>query len=347
MGGSMASGSSVQWTGQERELSSHAFPLTLTFPTTDGAMAQGDSSWVKVIGLLQTSTHLHFWAVQPPSPQWLSSKEICHQCRRHKFNPWVRKILWRRKWQRTPVFLPGEFHEQRSLAGYSPRGHKELDTTERLNDNNHYLQALASPSSLLPSSWRNDQLGLHQGHPCFLASLWIWPVERPWGLKELDTTERLHFHFSLSCIGEGNGNPLQCSWLENPRDSRAWRAAVFGVAQSQTRLKWLSSSSGETLQETQEREKKIRYFCRFLKLAGSCSQHSISLPSPSRMQYECAIHFLHRPGFYAHVSTCSYPGQSLCLGLPGPWEQFHFMNLSVHTWTAIRTDPLSKACPSP
>ena len=56
-------------------------------------------------------------------------------------------------------------------------------------------------------------------------------------------TERLHFHFSLSCIGEGNGNPLQCSCLENPRDGGAWWAAVSGVAQSQTQLKRLSSSS--------------------------------------------------------------------------------------------------------
>ena len=59
----------------------------------------------------------------------------------------------------------------------------------------------------------------------------------PWGLKESDTTEQLHFHFPLSCIGEGNGNPLQCSCLENPRDGRAWWAAVYGVAQSRTRLK--------------------------------------------------------------------------------------------------------------
>ena len=56
-------------------------------------------------------------------------------------------------------------------------------------------------------------------------------------------TERLHFHFSLSCIGEGNGNPLQCSCLGNPRDREAWWAAVYGVAQSQTRLKRPSSSS--------------------------------------------------------------------------------------------------------
>jgi len=59
----------------------------------------------------------------------------------------------------------------------------------------------------------------------------------PWGPEETDTTERLHFHFSLSCIGEGNGNPLQCSCLENPRDGGAWWAAVYGVTQSQTRLK--------------------------------------------------------------------------------------------------------------
>ena len=56
----------------------------------------------------------------------------------------------------------------------------------------------------------------------------------PWGRKESDTTERLHFHFSLSCIGEGNGTPLQCSFLENPRDGGAWWAAIYGVAQSQT-----------------------------------------------------------------------------------------------------------------
>ena len=58
-----------------------------------------------------------------------------------------------------------------------------------------------------------------------------------WGQKESDMTEQLHFHFSLSCIGEGNGNPLQCSCLENPRDGGAWWAAVYGVTQSRTRLK--------------------------------------------------------------------------------------------------------------
>ena len=88
------------------------------------------------------------------------------------------------------------------------------------------------------------------------SSTFAWRI--PWmeepgrlqsmGSLESDTTERLHFQFSLSCIGEGNGNPLQCSCLENPRDGGAWWAAVYGVVQSQTRLKRLGSSSsiGET-----------------------------------------------------------------------------------------------------
>ena len=69
----------------------------------------------------------------------------------------------------------------------------------------------------------------------------------PWRRSESGTTERLHFHFSLSCIGEGNGNPLQCPCLENPRDRGAWWATVYGVAQSRTRLKRLCSSSSSVL----------------------------------------------------------------------------------------------------
>ena len=57
------------------------------------------------------------------------------------------------------------------------------------------------------------------------------------GVAESDTTERLHFHFSLSCTGKGNGNPLQRSCLVNPRDGGAWWAPISGLAQSQTRLK--------------------------------------------------------------------------------------------------------------
>ena len=75
----------------------------------------------------------------------------------------------------------------------------------------------------------------------------------PWGREESDTTERLHFHFSLSCIGEGNGSPLQCSCLENPRDGEAWWAAVCGVPQ--TRLKWLSSSSSTMVGKIEGRKR--------------------------------------------------------------------------------------------
>ena len=89
----------------------------------------------------------------------------------------------------------------------------------------------------------------------------------PWGRWGSDTTERLHFHFSLSCIGEGNGNPLQCSCLENPRDREAWWAAVYGVAQSRTQLKWLSSSSRYADDTTlmAESEEELKSFLMKLK----------------------------------------------------------------------------------
>ena len=73
----------------------------------------------------------------------------------------------------------------------------------------------------------------------------------PWGCEESGMTERLPFHFLLSCVGEGNGNPLQCSCLENPRDRGTWWAAVYGVTQSRTRLKRLSSSSRGAMYTTQ------------------------------------------------------------------------------------------------
>ena len=120
------------------------------------------------------------WTEEPGGLQSKGSLRVRHD--------WVTSLSlftfmhWKRKWQPTPVFLPGESHGWKSLVG------------------------------------------------CSL-----------WGHQESDTTERLHFHFSLSCIGEGNGNPFQRSCLENPRDGEAWWAAVYGVAQSQTRLKWLSS----------------------------------------------------------------------------------------------------------
>ena len=108
---------------------------------------------------------------------------------------------WRRKWQPTPVFLPGESQGRQSLEG------------------------------------------------CHL-----------WGRTELDTTDRLHFHVSLSCIGKGNGNPLQCSCLENPRDGGSWWAAVSGVAQSRTQLKRLSSSSSSRYSQVQIQVKIAQSF---------------------------------------------------------------------------------------
>ena len=98
----------------------------------------------------------------------------------------------------------------------------------------------------------------------------------PWGCEESDTTEQLHFHFSLSRIGEGNGNPLQCSCLENPRDGGAWWSAVYGVAQSRTRLKWLSSSSSS------------RIWIQ-IQLAQNCLLITIGYPTFICKKYLCTL----------------------------------------------------------
>ena len=93
----------------------------------------------------------------------------------------------------------------------------------------------------------------------------------PWGLEESDMTERLHFHFSLLCIGEGNGNPLHCSCLENPRD---------GVAQSRTRLKWLSSSSSSS--------SSSRFTCTWNNPEKS---HVPLTPSPSMVMFSSLVKY--------------------------------------------------------
>ena len=90
----------------------------------------------------------------------------------------------------------------------------------------------------------------------------------PWGRKESDTTERLHFHLSLSCIGEGNGNPLQCSCLENPRDGGAWWATIYGVAQSRTLLKQLSSSSSSKTKSQNRMEITTGKLTSSVRLSG-------------------------------------------------------------------------------
>ena len=82
----------------------------------------------------------------------------------------------------------------------------------------------------------------------------------PWGHKESGMTERLHFHFSLSCMGDGNGNPLQCFCLENPRDGGAWWAVIYGITQSRTRLNRLSSSSSKDVNVL------ITQICEYVKV---------------------------------------------------------------------------------
>ena len=109
------------------------------------------------------------WTEEPGRLQTMGSQRVGHNWSDLAAAAAAVFHWWRRQWHATPVLLPGKSHGRRNLAGCSP-----------------------------------------------------------WGRVESDTTERLHFHFSLSCIGEGNGNPLQCSCLENPRDGGAWWAAVYG-----------------------------------------------------------------------------------------------------------------------
>ena len=104
----------------------------------------------------------------------------------------------------------------------------------------------------------------------------------PWGLKELDMTEWLYFHFSLSFIGEGNDNPLQCSCLENLRDGGAWWAAVYEVSQSQTWLKWLSRSRSSSF--------FIVQFSHELASIHICPPFWTSFPSPSNLLLNVFIH---------------------------------------------------------
>ena len=112
----------------------------------------------------------------------------------------------------------------------------------------------------------------------------------PWGREESDTTEQLHFQFSLSCIGEGNGNPLQCSCLENPRDGGAWWAAIFGVTQSRTRLKRLSSSSSFLLEIP----------C-IIPCAKGITWSQPSMKQPQTTIYEKYFHSLNKNAFWMHI----------------------------------------------
>ena len=91
---------------------------------------------------LSNWTELNCCSIRASLVQW---ERICVQCRRHRrcgFDPWVGKIAWRRAWQPTPVFLPGESHEQTSLAGYSPWGPKESDLTEMTGHTYMHLRVI-------------------------------------------------------------------------------------------------------------------------------------------------------------------------------------------------------------
>ena len=125
-------------------------------------------------------------------PWWLSGKESACQYRRCGFNPWVRKIPWRKKWKPTPLFLPGKSHGQMSLVGYSPCGHRQLNTTELLT---HTGGASGKEST------------------CQCRRL-----KRCSSIPGLGRSP-----------GGGNGNPLHYSCLENPTDRGAWWATVIGL----------------------------------------------------------------------------------------------------------------------
>ena len=115
----------------------------------------------------------------------------------------------------------------------------------------------------------------------------------PWRCEESDTTERLHFYFLLSCIGEGNGNPLWCSCLENPRDSRAWWAAVYGVAESRTRLKQLSSSSSREC-TGQGNGTPLQYSCLENPMDGGAwwaAVHGVTKSRTRLSDFTFAFHF--------------------------------------------------------
>ena len=138
---------------------------------------------------------------------------------------------WRRKWQPTPVFLPGESQGRGSLVGYRLWGRTELDTTEATQQQQQVNTGEGNGTPLQYSCLGNPMDG---------AAWWAIVHGVAKGRTQLSD---FTFTFSFSCIGEGNGNPLQYSCLENPRDGGAWWAAIYGVTQSWTRLKQLSSSS--------------------------------------------------------------------------------------------------------
>ena len=137
----------------------------------------------------------------------------------------------------------------------------------------------------------------------------------PWGRKESDMTEWLHFHFSLSCIGERNGDPLQGSCLEDPRDGRAWWAAVYGVAKSQTRLKRLSSSSSSGC--IGRTTSSVQFSCSVV--SDSLRPHGLQhtrLPCPSPTPRPCSNSCPLRQWCHPTISSSVIPFSSRLQSFP-------------------------------
>ena len=154
-------------------------------------------------------------------------------------------------------------------------------------------------------------------------------------------TERLHFQFSFPCIGEGNGNPLQCSCLKNPRDGRAWWAAVYGVAWSQTRLKRLSSSSKLLLNE-------YVHACMYKRMLNLLALSSVIFPQMllcpviGRKHISLKSHFkeqifcFHKFHSFTWISLLIFPMYSL-----SKCQSLICAQLFVTPWTAAHQAPLS------
>ena len=110
--------------GQKKKIA--VFKPGSRFPPNTG------STCILILDFAASKTVRNIYCLSQGFPWWLSWYRICLQCRRPRFHPWAKKIPWRKGWLSTPVFLPGDFHGQRSLVGYSPWGHKEPDMTEQL-----------------------------------------------------------------------------------------------------------------------------------------------------------------------------------------------------------------------
>ena len=164
--------------------------------------------------------------------KWVENPET-HSC--HKTSPWHSDIQLERNLHNLQL-LPWVWrvliqHLSPQLLRYVKDRYPNPETIESTRLIETKKQFLMAPEGST-CSWRRQRHSTPVLLPGKSHGRRILVGCSPWGHEETDTTERTHFHFSLSCIGEGNGNPLQCSYLENPRDGRAWWAAIYGVAQS-------------------------------------------------------------------------------------------------------------------